>query len=150
MKRIGLWFGQALIFIGKTMAISLVLISLNVLLLYLVELTGLYATTPNALSKPYNSHFKNIYRILPFFIVYVGWVHFSTIFLFHWIERNSSMSKFWEYITGISIVLFLFICYAIVVEGDIEMLYQGLLVYPLLGIFMVLLHNMFWKHKAIE
>ncbi|NGP75576.1 hypothetical protein G3570_02960 [Balneolaceae bacterium YR4-1] len=60
------------------------------------------------------------------------------------------MSRFWEYVTGISIVLFLFLCYAIVVERDLEMLYQGLLVYPLLGIFMVLLHNMFWKNKAIE
>lgn len=151
MKRIVLWFYKASLFIGKTILISLLLISLNILLLYLIEITGLYATTPNALSKPYESYFKNMSRILPFFTIYVGWVPFLTIILFHWIVRYSTMNRFWEYVTGISIVLFLFLCYAMLIEGlerNLEFFHQGLFIYPVLGFLMVLLHNLFWSTKT--
>jgi hypothetical protein len=124
------------------------LVFLDLTLLYLVDHTNLINMTPHSVSSPTDNHFYNIYRGFIFRVFNLGWLYMAAIVIYNRIVTSKvSLTGIRKVFIGISISVFIFL-FTWLFELETDVLLQGLVVYPVLGISLVYLHKLFFEKQT--
>lgn len=135
----------------KLLGISLVLIFIDSLLRYIIEVYNFINVSP--FSVPFASDaspIRNVVAIFVYISFFVFWYYLSAVILFHFTLKKIGGIILWKRLAiGIAVCFLFFIPYWGIAElFETAILLEGLVVYPLLGIVLSLLHNQlfsFWQ-----
>lgn len=129
------------IFIIKAIILTFFLIISYIVITYCVEQLELISISPLTISDARESHIRNILAPLPFIIIWGGWLYFLAFYAHHYLIKNKFADATFlvELGVGITVAMCFFLARWIFIEiMDFEVLLEGLIVYPLLGIILAL------------
>lgn len=139
---------KAFFFTIKTVVLVFLLILVHTTITYTVEQLGLVSIKPLTISNVRESHIANILAPFPFLVIWGGWLYFLAFLVFHKIvNKFAQKSGFWIQLgLGVAVAMFFFLFWWTFGElFDPEYLREGLIVYPITGIALALLHMLFFK-----
>lgn len=133
-------------FIAKSIALTLLIVPAYIAIIYTVEQLNLVSVT--TISNVRDSHFANIYVSSIFLLFRAGWVFLLAVIIFHYIKTQLLKGvRFWSnLVLGVILALTFFLpLWGFGEQFDSEVLKEGLIVYPIIGIALALLHRLFFK-----
>ena len=143
---------KTVIFAGKTIGLIFLLILAHITITYAVEQLELVSITPLTISDVRDSHIVNILVPFPYLVVRGGWLYFLAFLTYHKAARKIPQKPFWIYLgLGIAVSMVYFLLWWATIEVmDPEVFREGLIVFPLLGIVLTLLHKLFFPKHYVD
>lgn len=137
----------------KLLGIALVLIFLDSLLRYIIEVHNLIDVSP--FSFPYGkdaSPTRNVVAIFAYLSFLYQWYYLAGVMLYHYLVKKIKHWLLWKsLVTAIGICYIFFLLYWATVElFEKAILLEGLIVYTILGIVLSLLHSQLFSFRQDE
>lgn len=135
---------KKIIFTAKVIGLMILLALADIILKYVVEQLRIVSVTPLTIPNYTNNHIKNILIPFPFLVVRAGWAYLIGILIYHFTQIKFNLNTWEKVFSGMLISLACFLVWWFF-DPQTDLLIEGLLVYSLVGITMVLLHKYIFK-----